>query len=101
MPSTERRLDDILRDLDALPPRACVVARQPFHPATPATTVLIDDAEKPLPAWVKQEGYGYFMEVTILLELREGIRMLPSPRDEVALLIHYATHDAWPAEVSG
>ena len=91
------QLEEAIFSASSASERSVLCAREPFSPDAEARIVEFT-AEWAVPEDVKQEGFSYFLgreEVVALLAERVA-KSLPKSR-QVALLIYYATNDAYPS----
>ena len=90
------KLGDIVRKLDRSSDDLCIVARRPWGRDADAMLVRLDE-EYRVPVHLKEAGYEYFLEVSLIREEvlgSWGSRMTENQRFDVVL--HYAEYDAWP-----
>jgi hypothetical protein len=89
-------LEEAVKQLDCLDEDAILSVRRPWSPA--AECVVTPPAENlGVPAYVKEAGFDYFLEVQVAHEVL-GVFEDKPPTDEEKLrvLIHYAENDAYP-----
>ena len=59
------KLGDIVRELDRASDDLCIVARRPWRRDADAMLVRLDEQYR-VPSHLKQAGYEYFMEVSLI-----------------------------------
>jgi hypothetical protein len=88
-------LGEVVSSLDSLSDDLCIVARRPWT-ATGEAMLVRTDAEFRIPSHVRDAGYEYFLEVSILRD--EVLEAVPKNNiaQRIAIAIYYAENDAYP-----
>ncbi|AVA34643.1 MULTISPECIES: hypothetical protein [Cupriavidus] len=89
-------LASIIADLESADSTLTIVAKRPWTANSDARLVSLTD-EYSIPGNVLQEGFEYFLEVSIALDevLGEFAGRLSSDQ-RVAAIVYYAENDAYP-----
>ena len=89
-------LASIIADLESADSTLTIVAKRPW-PANSDARLVSLTVEISIPGYVLQEGFEYFLEVSIALDevLGEFAGRLSSDQ-RVAAIVYYAENDAYP-----
>lgn len=89
-------LASIISDLESIDNTLTIVAKRPWTANSHARLISLID-ESGIPNNELQEGFEYFIEVSIALdEVLGELASRLSPAQRVAAIIYYAENDAYP-----
>ena len=89
-------LASLIADLESVDNTLTIVAKRPWTANSDARLVSLTD-EYRIPSNVLQEGFEYFLEVSIALdEVLGELASQLSPAQRVAAIVYYAENDAYP-----
>jgi hypothetical protein len=94
---SERTLVDVIGNLSSYDKELTIYATRPWS-CDSKVILAYEPAEGGLPPEAKDNGYAYFLEVFLVVEVLDGWlqsqRQLPSAREQCERVIHYKLFDA-------